>query len=59
MDSRLSQRGKSHNYALRESAQGQRQSKRKDCILIGYSLKRKSQERAVMGGYVDVKVCIF
>ncbi len=45
--------------ALRKSAGGQRQSNGKDGVLISHSLEGESQESSVMGGCLDVKVCVF
>ncbi len=45
-------------HALRKSVGGQRQYKGKDLVLISHSLEGKSQKSSVMGGYLDLKVCV-
>ncbi len=45
-------------HAILKSAGGQRQSKRKDRVLISHSLECESQESSVIGDYLDGKVCI-
>ncbi len=42
-----------------KSTGSQRQTKGKDRVLLSHSLEGKSQESPVMGGYLDVKVCVF
>ncbi len=42
-----------------KSTGSQRQTKGKDRVLLSHSLEGESQESPVMGGYLDVKVCVF
>ncbi len=58
-DSHLSQRGESHIHALRKSARSQGQPKWADLVLICHPFECESQESSEMGGYLDVKVCVF
>ncbi len=59
VDSHLPQRGESRIHASCKSAGSQGQPKRQDLVLICHPFECESQESSAMGGYLDVKVCVF
>ncbi len=58
-DSHLFQRGESRINASCKSMGKEGQPKRQDLVLISHPFECESQESSVMGGSLDVKVCVF